>query len=72
MSDSFDPAAPVPPGPADRLAAIRAAYPAWEIRHVGEGFGWEATRPAMPNVWAISLDELEVRLDAAEHGDSSG
>jgi hypothetical protein len=59
--------------PAKHLARIRCKFPLWDIRPVeaGHGTGWTARRPEHPNIWAVSLSDLEARLADTRRGSGS-
>ena len=53
--------------PSEHLARIKREHPLYSIRHVTEGYGFTAHRPEHPNLWALTLPDLERMLRDAEH-----
>jgi hypothetical protein len=53
--------AAMPELPAKHLARLKVEHPLWRIRHVCEGFGFEATRGDW-RVWAGTVTGLEMQL----------
>ncbi|MGO8980019.1 MAG: hypothetical protein ACLQER_12115 [Streptosporangiaceae bacterium] len=47
--------------PAAQLARLQREYPGWSIRHVSEGFGFEADQ-GDKRLWAQTLADLEARV----------
>jgi hypothetical protein len=51
---------------AENRARLMRKFPLWSIQPVTGGAGWTAHRPEFPNVWAVSLADLETQLSEIE------